>query len=331
MILKKETSLLSIGDFIDVYLKLQKKGKKYLLSKLFNFSYQDKVASKWDNFGSESDFWIIPEIKALWNKSISGNPDVTYEEYVSKKYFEGQVDLSFLSIGCGEGIHERNFHDHLKFTDSLGIDISIESIKKAQELADIENKNISYQCANFNEIDFEDKKFDLILFDSSLHHFENIDYFLTNKIKPLLKNNGFMVVFEYCGPNRLQWRKAQLDLCNKVLLQLPAAYKYFNTNKLIKKKVYRPGLLRVYFVDPSEAPDSENLISAVHKNFQVVEEHKIGMNIIQPLLKGIAHNFLENTAETKKWIDFVIEQEHIFLNKSDSKTDYIFGVYQLKN
>lgn len=53
-------------------------------------------------------------------------------------------------------------------------------------------------------MDFGNKKHDLILFDSSLHHFDNINSFLLNQIKPLLKDVGFLVVFEYCGPNRLQ-------------------------------------------------------------------------------------------------------------------------------
>jgi ubiquinone/menaquinone biosynthesis C-methylase UbiE len=330
MIFKKETSLLSIGDFIDIYLKVQKKGAKFVFHKLFNLSYKDKVSSKWDNFDSESDFWIIPEIKEHWNKIISGNPKVSYEEYVAKKYFSGKSDLSLLSVGCGEGSHERNFYEYLNFKECIGVDISHGSITAAKKLAAIEQKDITYKAANFTNLDLLGKKYDIILFDSSLHHFENINQLLKDDIKPLLKKDGILVIFEYCGPNRLQWSKSQLKCGNEILKKLPANYKYFNTNGLIKQKVYRPGFLRVYAVDPSEAPDSENLVAALHATFDVVEERKLGWNIIQPLFKGIAHNFLDKTPETKKWIDFILQEEKNFLNIKGNSSDAIFGVFKAK-
>lgn len=331
MIFAKETSLITFGDLIDVYLKVKKKGAKFVFHKLFNLSYKDKVSSKWDNFNSESDFWIIPEIKQHWNKIISGNPAVSYEEYVSKTYFSGRKNLSLLSIGCGAGIHERNFYDNLHLESALGIDISEESIKAAQLQADAEQKKILYKCANFNDLEFGDKRFDIILFDSSLHHFEKINQFLKNHIKMLLKEDGVLVIREYCGPNRLQWKDAQLKTCNEVLKKIPAEYKTFTDGGLTKRKVYRPGFLRVYAVDPSEAPDSDNLLNALHDNFEIVEEKKLGWNIIQPLLKGIAHNFLDSNEETKELIAQILKEEQQFLNSKANSSDAVFGVYKCKN
>ena len=329
MIFNKETSLITFGDFIDVYLKVKKKGTAFIVHKLFKLSYKDKVSSKWDDFNAESDFWIIPEVRQHWNKIISGNPVISYEEYVSKTYFSEKSNLNLLSIGCGEGVHERNFYDHLNFNECLGVDISEGSILGAQKLADQQKKNITYKTANFSEMDFGAKKYDIILFDSSLHHFKNIQEFLDNKIKPLLSKNGVLVIFEYCGPNRLQWSRKQLNAANAILKQLPEKYKVFNGTDFIKRKVYRPGFLRVYAVDPSEAPDSLNLLEALHTNFDTIEEKKLGWNIIQPLFKGIAHNFLDATPQTKKWIDFILKEEEKFVKQNAS--DAIFGVYKLKS
>lgn len=330
MIFNKETSLVTFGDFIDIYLKVKKKGVKFVFHKLFNLSYKDKVSSKWDNFSSESDFWIIPEIKQHWNKIISGNPMVSYEEYVSTTYFNTQSNLNLLSVGCGEGIHERNFYKYLNFKECLGVDISEGSISAAQKLAALEQKTITYKASNFSNLDFSGKKFDIILFDSSLHHFKNIHEFLNTQIKPLLKENGVLVIVEYCGPNRLQWKNAQLKKSNEILKQLPKKYKIFTKDGFLKRKVYRPGFIRVCAVDPSEAPDSANLVEALHANFDVLEEKNLGWNIIQPLLKGIAHNFLDSTPETKMWIDFILKEEERFLNEKANLSDAIFGIYKLK-
>ena len=164
-----------------------------------------------------------------------------------------------------------------------------------------------------------------------MHHFENINQFLKESIKPLLAPNGHLVVFEYCAPNRLQWQENQLQKCNAILNQIPKKYKVFPQSKLAKKKVYRPGIVRMLTVDPSEAPDSIHLVEALHANFKVLEEKELGWNIVQPLLKGIAHNFVNDQKETKELIAAILKEETLFLNNEAIKSDAVFGVYKHYN
>jgi len=49
----------------------------------------------------------------------------------------------------------------------------------------------------------------------------------------------------------------------------------------------------MFLVDPSEAVDSESILPSLHENFKVLEEKKIGGDILLILLKDIAHNFLD--------------------------------------
>ena len=322
--------MITIGDFIDVYLKLKQKGFSFLMRKLFNFSRKNRVASKWDSFQTESDFWVIPEVKADWNYKISGDSKVTYEEFVSKKYLRKNAEVKLLSVGCGEGLHERNFIKYFPFSKVVGIDISSESIANAIRLAESECLKIDYILGDFTKMNFENQKFEVILFDSSLHHFNDITSFLKTNIEPLLSDEGIVVVFEYCGPNRLQWRTSQLKKIKEILSCLPENYrKLINTN-WIKRKSYRPGILRMFLVDPSEAPDSENLQNALHQNFEIVEEIKLGWNIIQPLFKNIAHHFVYDTPETKKWIQFILDEEASFV-KETNENDAVFGIYRKRN
>ncbi|VXB68421.1 Methyltransferase family protein [Flavobacterium sp. 9AF] len=331
MLLNNKTSLLNLGDCIDLYLKIKNSGLKKVLFKLLKINSSSRVSSKWDNYTTKSDFWIIPEIRAHWNQIITGNEKMEYEEYVSKKYFDKNKSYRLLSIGCGEGKHERNFCNYIQFDRALGIDISAESIKNAQKYALEEKKLIDYVSSDFFKVNFQDEKYDIILFDSSLHHFENINQFLRNTIKPLLEKNGLLIVFEYAGPNRLQWEENQLQKCNEILGKIPSKYKFFPNSKLEKKKVYRPGILRMFAVDPSEAPDSINLVPALHSNFKVLEEKQLGWNIIQPLLKGIAHNFLNKDKETKEIITEILNEENTFLESNNLKSDAVFGVYSHSN
>lgn len=327
MIFNREVTLVSIGDFVDVYYKIKTRGIYFFLSKFSKFSYKNRIASKWDSFVSESDFWIIPEIIKSWNYKISGNDTLSYEDYVFHKYFEDKENLSLLAIGCGEGKHERNFAKYSTFKNVVGIDISINSIESAKRLASENNLNITYYCDDFRKTTLLKNKFDVVLFDSSLHHFDKIDDFLKNTILPVLNENGYVVVFEYCGPNRLQWKKSQLKEANRILKSIPPRFKKLIDGKNSKTKVFRPGLLRMLMVDPSEAPDSENLVKSLHNNFEVLEEKNLGTNILHILLKGIAHNFLSEDAEAKKLIHSLIEKENQFLDSS-GENDSVFGVYQ---
>ena len=326
MLFKKETSLVTAGDITDLYFKIKFKGARSVFSKLFSGSFENRVSAKWDAYASVSDFWIIPEIKKYWNTKISGNPEMIYEDYVWQKYLKDKKALNLLSIGCGEGGHERNFAKHQNFKNITGVDVSPESIRKAQRLASENNLPIDYFCDDFFRFHF-DIKFDVILFNASLHHFSDIDGFLKNHITPLLTENGIVVVFEYCGPNRLQWRESQLHEANRLLKELPPKFKTRIDSMTIKKTVSRPGLLRMLMVDPSEAPDSANLAVALRNNFSVLEETKLGWNILHILLKDIAHNFLSDDAETKTLIRKLIKEEENFV-KRINQNDAVFGVYK---
>lgn len=322
----KESSLISWGDFLDVYYKVKQKGILQLVS-LFNLDKNKRVSAKWDKYQSSSDFWIIPQLKLHWNFLISGNLNVGYEEYVTQKYLLNKNNLALLSIGCGEGRHERNFAVSGKFSSIIGVDISKERIERAKRYAFESNFQIKYIAGDFHQMPFENELFDVVLFDSSLHHFNNISSFLKNEVLPLMKTNGILVANEFCGPNRLQWKKQQLNFANDLLKDIPEKYKKRIDAKSVKRKVYRPGLLRMLVVDPSEAPDSANLKNALHANLIVLEEKNLGLNILQPLFKGIAHNFLKDDAETNQLMAFLIEKENKFV-ENVGESDSVFGVYQ---
>jgi hypothetical protein len=116
---------------------------------------------------------------------------------------------------------------------------------------------------------------------------------------------------------------------DRLLRELPDAYKTQLDGKSVKKKVYRPGLIRMLLNDPSEAPDSENLVPALRKNFTMVEEKPLGWNITHILLKDIAHNFLKDDQTTKKLIAVLIAAEDRFCI-THGENDAMFGVYRKK-
>lgn len=325
------STLISYGDFIDLFYKARKKGLQNILAK-FKRSHDARAASKWntETQAVSSDFWIIPEIQKQRNKKFSGNPDIDYSDYFVDKYLSHSSQINMLSIGSGLGKEERKF---AKYTDIFqhiqGIDIAKERIEIARQKAhELNYTNISYVVNSFEQEEFKPNSFDVILFHSSLHHLRDVENLLQNRVRPLLKKDGFLVIKEYVGPNRLQWTKQQLKQTNKLLKELPDQYKKRFKSEAVKHKAYCPGILRMLMIDPSEAVDSEAILPSLHQYFRVLEEHKMGGNISQPLFKDIAHNFLSEDQETKAILSHILKEEANFLQTNQS--DYIFGIYQKK-
>lgn len=80
-------------------------------------------------------------------------------------------------------------------------------------------------------------------------------------------------------------------------------------------------------VDPSEAVDSEAIIPSLHEHFKVIEEKKVGWNLLMILLKDIAHNFISDDKEVQSILHTLFEAEDRFIEETGT-SDAIFGVYQ---
>ncbi|MEJ2568199.1 MAG: hypothetical protein P8Z50_04915, partial [candidate division WOR-3 bacterium] len=140
---------------------------------------------------------------------------------------------------------------------------------------------------------------------------------------------GLLVINEYIGPNRFQWTNQQLKKANYYLNKIPGHYRYLWQSRRIKKKIYRPGLLRMILSDPSEAVDSEEILPQISRKFKKIEEKPYGGNLLHLIFKDISHNFTKNTSDINKMLDFLFRAEDEFLENTD-KSDFLFGVY-IKN
>ncbi len=322
-----QTNLISTGDFIDLFHKIRQKGASNLFKKL-QLSPSQRVVSKWNSNEASSDFWIIPEVRERWCLKCTNDKNLQYEDYFVDKYLKDKTKLKMLSVACGTGMRERKFAKYQCFESIDAIDISPSLIETAIAKAKEEKLfNINYIAADFTKTNYPHKYYDIILFNSSLHHFKNVNNLFKKNILPLLKEDSFFVIFDYVGAKRLQWTQQQLEFANEILKKLPPKYKTRTDGITVKNKIYRPGILRMLIVDPSEAADSENILPAIHKYFSTLEEHHIGWDITQLVFKDIAHNFLNEEPETKDLLSYIFEQEDIYM-KTNNSSDAIFGIYK---
>jgi SAM-dependent methyltransferase len=319
---------LSAGDFVDAYHLCRRNGIQALLKKI-NISERSRTVLKWDHAEcSDSDFWLIPEVQKRWNEMCTGDKELGYEAYIYKKYLHGKHDLDMLSVGCGNSTHEQTFSVYPCFRSIEGIDLSEKQLSKARMYAALDNcKNLDYHLCDFETGKMKRDSYDLVLFHSSLHHFKSINQVISRRTLPLLRKGGLLVLFDYTGPNRLQWTKGQLSKANALLHWLPRKYRIRAGSRQVKKRIYRPGLWRMVLSDPSEAVDSESILPVLHNYFEVLEETRLACNLIHPLLKDISQNFMDGSAQSRKLLMELFQVEDNFVNYA-GKSDFTFGVYR---
>ena len=319
--------LITFDDIIDVYTEIKQRSFSFILSK-FSFSGKKRTRATFDSSATiTADYWIIPGIRERWNLMITGEKSMSYEDYVVKKYFDGRSGLKMLSLGSGIASHEMAFARHDCFSLVKCIDFSENKLRRAEHMAREEGlANMVFEPADINHYHFSRGAWDMVLFHSSLHHLRNVDQLIPG-VKNSLKQGGYLIINEYTGPNRLQVSKSRIRLTNRILREyIPAKFRTRYNTRLVKNRVSGPGILRVMLSDPSEAVESEKILPSIHANFDIVEEKKIGGDILMYLFKDIAHHFLESSEEKQTILGKVFLMEDKFIGEHGS--DFIFGVYR---
>ncbi len=322
-------TFISAGDFVDSWHFLSQKGF-YPLLRRFQPLAKDRVIETWKCIDREaSDWWIIPDVRQRWNKMISGDPSKIFQDHILNTFFAGKKGLKVLSIGSGGGTAEILFGKRDAVDEVLGMDLSPGIVKYSNGKAVKEGlPHVKFICTDAMKF-LSDEKFDILLFNSSLHHFRHIGKVL-DKTRTFLKEDGLLVFNEYTGPDRFQWSREQLEVANEILENnIPASYKKLHGSPGYKKKCYRPGLFRTIISDPSESVNSSKLVGEVEKRFQRLQLTNLGGNILHILLKDISHHFTGNDERTRKLLHYLFEAEDNFLSTSPSPSpDFSFGFYK---
>lgn len=318
---------LSAGDFIDLFVRVVQRGGISFLGKLISPDTARTRATFDHNY--PASLWnMVPAVQRHLNRAATGNGEIPYELYIIDAYAKAMTAPRLLSLGCGSGGHEIRLAENGPFEQVYGIDLAPGLIARARRTA----RERGIENAVFESKDFLNEpvegSFDMVLFHQSLHHFTDFRYIFEEFLPGVLRPDGLLVLHEYVGPDRLQWTDDQLTEANQALRRIPPERRRIFRTPFFKSKIYRPGLWRMQASDPSEAAASSQIIPALRKYTDTVEEKSLGGNILHLVLKDIAHHFCPDTDELRGEIDTLIRAEQAFLKNENS--DFIFGVYRLK-
>lgn len=319
--------LISFGDIVDIWYRLRGRSGSVRLFERLMMSSKERTQTWWGSAGhAPRNWWDVPDVVARWNRMITGSADTTYIQYVHDTCFRGVATVRVLSPGCGEGEKECRIAAQYPHWQITAIDMSEKRVAVAQQKAQERGcTNVSFMQRDIDEALFDAGMFDVVVFDSSLHHFSEFDV-LFETLSSALAPDGVVVVNEYVGPDRFQWTRRQLDEANRQLRMIPGRLRTRFALQAEKRTIYRPGYLRMLLSDPSEAVQSSRIVPALHRNFTMVKEVPLGGNLLHLVLKDIAHHFVVADPERQEILSRLYAAEDALCTQESS--DFLFGIYK---
>lgn len=191
------------------------------------------------------------------------------------------------SPGCGPADKELTLAAAVPDRHFVATDITPAILEGARAVAAQRGlRNLEFHVADFNTLSLEPRSFDAVLGLGAIHHVEALERFWSEVHKGL-KPGGVVLAQEFVGPNRMQWRAAQVEHGNRVLRDLvPDAHKVHH------REVVTTPVAEMMRLDPSEAVRSEELLSTCKAaGFEILGYASAGCALLQPVLMNQVHTF----------------------------------------
>jgi ubiquinone/menaquinone biosynthesis C-methylase UbiE len=291
----------------------------------FAFSKKSRVKARWKQTDEPllRHWYQVPVVVARLNQRISGDSRVSFHDMVCKQYLNDGKERRALALGCGAGGRELDWARRGVFTEILGLDIVPDRIARARRDAALQNLTdiARFEVSDVNTLVAQEEKFDVVLFEHSLHHFTDVKGTLA-RIERILAPDGFLIVDEYVGPRRFQWTRGQLNMADGLLLSVPARYRRFVNSTRTKNRNLRAGTLLMWLNDPSEAVESDAITAEVERQYEVLARHDYGGTITQLLFQDIAHHFVVDDGENIAWANLILDTEDYLITKGILASDF---------
>ncbi len=316
-------NLITLHDLAAFWSLARRKGTAATVRKLMG-DKAERTRDAWQQTGGPvRHWWDIPHIQHHINRMITGDSNSEFCDYVASTYMTQRNDVAALSLGCGTGNKELAWYRSGRISTLDAYDISKERIDVASERArglGVQEK-VRFYVGDAFALQIPQGRYDLIIFEDSLHHLSPVKSILRN-VDGWLSENGLLVLKEFVGPARFQWTDHQLQLVKSLLSIFPPRYRKRWPDGKLKTREYRPGRLSIALHDPSEAAESSIIPAMLRLKFDIVEERPFGGTILHLLFKDIAHNFLQDDPEALSFLKFCCEIEETLLRYKELESDF---------
>jgi ubiquinone/menaquinone biosynthesis C-methylase UbiE len=286
-----------------------------------------RIAAAWDeatrtgSAGERARAWLSCDqvLEEYVYPQLGG---VSWYGYLRRFRGPQPFDLS-LTLCCGEGAAERNLIRHNLCRACEGIDISPQAVAHSREAARQAGlTNVTYRIADVERITLDPERYDLVLGWMGLHHLTRLRR-VFGQVRRALRPEGVFVVNEYVGPARFQVPRAQVDLINSWLRQLPVDLRR-TPSGTVRDTFVPPTVAEVVARDPSEAVSSDQILPELERQFVIAERVDYGGVLLHWLLADLTQNFDRANTEHCAWLQRLYEAEREALKSGAFPSDFTY-------
>ncbi|NQT46853.1 MAG: class I SAM-dependent methyltransferase [Candidatus Omnitrophica bacterium] len=209
----------------------------------------------------------------------------------AKVYYKKRIDIlnknidlgsnkKILDIGCGDGTFLKYLKEMHPKLSCFGVDISPTQL----QVAKYKNDDAKFCVAKAESLPFADKQFDIVIFNSVLHHVNEVELSIKNALR-LCKDAGVMVSIE---PNRLnpfifvlslikKSERGQLRLSlGRLRSLLAGGFKSITTSSINSLCFpYRMWPPQKFFAFIRKLEDSPLFFARLRSHFVIIAKHKL--------------------------------------------------------
>jgi SAM-dependent methyltransferase len=216
-----------------------------------------------------------------------------------------------LTLGCGAGRFERLLVHRGVCRTFHGIDVSEKAVATAREIAKNENLPLTYEVADLNFVELPEKRFDLVVAQTSLHHVLFLER-VAEQVWRALKSDGYLWIHDFIGETQGQHDPKRLSMMNRILAILPEKFRKNKINGRLITEIKRPK--PGHLASPFESIRSGEIIPVFQRWFTVEAktDYDAFLRLVVP--PGTRAAYLENE-DTRALFEVLMLLDHLCIEE----------------
>jgi 2-polyprenyl-3-methyl-5-hydroxy-6-metoxy-1,4-benzoquinol methylase len=298
-------------------------------------SESQRVADLWSTHHGGTDafsslvYWLaVPEVARRFQRRATGGKAEHWINYCVSEFLTALPVERMCSIGCGTGELERHLAGFNAFRSCDAIDLAPGALDIARRAADAAGiGGIRYACADIQTMPLDERAYDAIWFNNSLHHVRDLEG-VCDRVAAALRPDGVVFVNEYVGADRFDFPIHQKNAIRAAFALVPERYRrsFLNPGRAVQPAPLIPNPRDVKQADPSESVRSSEILEVLEERFDVVAHHKTGGTLLQFLLHGIAGNFRSEDPDSIAVLEMLFQIEDTLIDTGALPSDFVLVV-----
>lgn len=245
----------------------------------------DFWGTEFEQMRSNPELWTSnKDVERYIYRCVTGGEEIHWLPWVFDRLNRDAVPLSkVLSVGCGDGEHEKHMlgHDAVSYVHGMDGSPGAIDIAKAKlsEVARSLGKSFEATVEDLNFLDLNEQSFDAVACIHIAHHITDLDNLFYQLHGALAQTGGPLVLMEYIGPNRFQWTNRQVRLIERLRSVIAEEFLNDHGQQVFKAPDYRSLLA----LDHSEACSSEDIMKYLLRHFNVSYQSFYNGAVLHPI------------------------------------------------